>query len=126
MINPRPHKKLQAWQSAIALITKIYKLTEKFPRHEEFGLKAQIRRAAVSVSSNISEGLTRRSVKDKSHFLNVAQGSLSEIDAQAEICRRLGYFSEEEFAELEADVVQVQMLVSGLSRSLERKSEKQF
>lgn len=118
MINPRPHKKLKVWQSAIDLVVKVYKQTEQFPRGEEFGLKAQLRRAAISVPSNISEGLTRRTPKDKSRFLNIAQGSLSEIDTQAEISVRLGYFSQEEFVDLEADLVRVQMLLSGLSRSI--------
>lgn len=117
-INPRPHKKLKVWQSAIRVVTNIYRRTEKFPRNEEFGLKAQIRRAAVSVPSNIAEGLTRRTPKDKVHFLNTSQGSLSEIDTQAEICLRLGYISEEEFVDLEKDLVEVQMLLSGLSRSI--------
>lgn len=117
-INPRPHKKLKVWQSAIDLVIKIYKRTEQFPRGEEFGLKSQLRRAAISVPSNISEGLTRKTPKDKSHFLNIAQGSLSEIDTQAEISVRLGYFSEVEFVDLETDLVKVQMLLSGLSRSI--------
>ena len=118
MINPRPHKKLKVWQSAIDLVVKVYKRTEQFPRSEEFGLKSQLRRAAISVPSNISEGLTRKTPKDKTHFLNIAQGSLSEIDTQAEISVRLGYFSQDEFVDLETDLVKVQMLLSGLSRSI--------
>lgn len=117
-LNQRPHKRLKVWQQAVSLVVKIYGLTEKFPRNEEFGLKAQIRRAAVSVPSNIAEGLTRRTPKDKVHFLNTSQGSLSEIDTQAEICLRLGYLSEEEFVGMEKDLVEVQMLLSGLSRSI--------
>jgi four helix bundle protein len=69
-------------------------ITKEFPREEEFGLKSQLRRAAVSIPSNISEGLTRRTRKDKIHFLNMAQGSLSEIDAQIEISYRLDIIHE--------------------------------
>ena len=117
-LNPRPHKRLKVWQLAIRLVIKIYKLTEKFPKNEEFGLKAQFRRAAVSVPSNIAEGLTRKTAKDKGHFLTMAQASLSEIDTLAEISVRLRYFSEEEFTDLERDLVEDQMLLSGLSRSI--------
>jgi four helix bundle protein len=97
---------------------RIYELTKSFPRDEEFGLKSQMRRAAVSVPSNIAEGLTRASRKDKVHFLNVAQASLSEIDAQLEIASRLGYVSENLYKDVEAELSDVQMLLNGLSRSL--------
>jgi four helix bundle protein len=90
MVNQRPHKQLKVWQRAIELVTEIYKVTDSFPKKEEFGLTAQLRRAAVSVPSNISEGLTRKSSKDKLHFLNIAQSSLSEIDCQIEIGIRWG------------------------------------
>ena len=118
MINPRPHKKLIVWQKAIELVTEIYKMTDGFPRKEEFGLTAQMRRAAVSVPSNIAEGLTRKTNKDKLHFMNMAQASLSEIDTQVEIALQLGYMSEETYGGLEKKLVEVQMLLSGLSRSI--------
>jgi len=97
---------------------RIYELTKSFPRDEEFGLKSQMRRAAVSVPSNIAEGLTRASRKDKVHFLNVAQASLSEIDAQLEIASRLGYTGQDLYKDVEAKMSEVQMLLNGLSRSL--------
>lgn len=100
------------------LVVRIYELTKSFPRDEEFGLKSQMRRAAVSVPSNIAEGLTRASRKDKVHFLNVAQASLSEIDAQLEIASRLGYIGEDLYKDVEAKMSEVQMLLNGLSRSL--------
>jgi four helix bundle protein len=82
MINFRPHKKLLVWQKAMDFVTLIYGVTDGFPRNEEFGLKSQLRRAAVSVPSCIAEGLTRKSRAGKLHFLNIVLGSLSEIDAQ--------------------------------------------
>lgn len=118
MINPRPHKKLKVWQKTIELVTKIYKMTDEFPKKEDFGLTAQLRRAAVSVPSNIAEGLTRKSSKDKLHFLNIAQSSLSEIDTQIEIGLRLGYLDQHTYEAIEIDMVEVQMLLSGLSRSI--------
>ena len=118
MINVRPHKQLTVWQKAIELVTEIYKLSDGFPRKEDFGLAAQLRRAAVSVPSNIAEGLTRKSVKDKLHFLNIAQSSLSEIDTQLEICRRLRYVDEETYGATEARLVEVEKMLSGLARSI--------
>jgi four helix bundle protein len=118
MINSRPHKKLQVWENAMNLVTSIYKLTSNFPKEETYGLKSQLRRAAVSVPSNISEGLTRRTKADKIHFLNITNGSLSEIDTQLEIALRLNYIVEAEFEKLESELITVQKLLSGLIRSL--------
>ncbi|MCX6141754.1 MAG: four helix bundle protein [Ignavibacteriales bacterium] len=117
--NPRPHKKLKVWQKAIELVTEIYKTTERFPRKEDFGLSTQMRRAAVSVPSNIAEGLTRKTNKDKLHFLNMAQASLSEIDTQIEISLRLGFINQQVFENVEIKVIEVEKLLSGLSRSIE-------
>jgi four helix bundle protein len=119
MINPRPHKKLKVWQKAIDLVVKIYEVTDMFPKKEDFGVTAQLRRAAVSVPSNIAEGLTRKSSKDKLHFLNIAQSSLSEIDTQLEISIRLGYLNQEAFESVEAVLTEIQMMLSGLSRSIQ-------
>ncbi|MDP2883662.1 MAG: four helix bundle protein [Ignavibacteria bacterium] len=117
-MSDRPHKKLKLWQMAMELVVKVYTLTKSFPRDEEFGLKAQLRRAIVSVPSNIAEGLTRSSKKEKLHFLNIAQASLSEADAQSEIALRLGYLSREEYEKVESEMSDVQKYLSGLSRSL--------
>jgi len=119
MINPRPHKKLKVWQKALELVVKIYAVTEKLPNKEDFGLTAQLRRAAISVPSNIAEGLTRKSSKDKLHFLNIAQSSLSEIDTQLEISIRLRYLDEPTYKSVETDLMEVQMMLSGLSRSIQ-------
>lgn len=89
MINERPHKKLTVWKKSIDFVTTIYQVTQRFPRDEEYGLKSLLRRAAVSVPSNIAEGLTRKTLNDKLHFLNIAQTSLSEIDTQIEISKNL-------------------------------------
>ena len=118
MMNPRPHKKLTVWQKSIELVTELYRITEGFPAKESFSLTAQMRRAAVSVPSNIAEGLTRKTAKDKLHFLNMSQASLSELDTQVEICVRLGYLNNEVYEAVETRLVEVQMLLSGLSRSI--------
>jgi four helix bundle protein len=110
----KPHKKLELWAKVIDLVVFVYDVTKSFPREEEFGLKSQLRRAAVSVPSNISEGLTRRSKKDKLHFLNIAQGSLSEIDAQVEVSRRLGYIGDTIEREANDRLSLVERMLSGL------------
>lgn len=102
------------------LVTSIYDTTKKFPKEEEFGLKSQLRRAAVSIPSNIAEGLTRKTVADKIHFLNISNGSLSEIDTQLEISLRLNYIESHEFENIENKIITTQKLLSGLIRSLKQ------
>jgi len=118
VLNERPHKKLEVWKKSIALVTMIYEETKAFPRDEEYGLKSQLRRAAVSVPSNIAEGLTRKTKNDKLHFLNIAQGSLSEIDTQLEICLNMNYLDEEHYERIEVLLIEIQKLLSGLSRTI--------
>lgn len=118
MINERPHKKLEVWKEAMNLVTLIYDVTKLFPKEEEFGLKSQLRRAAVSVPSNIAEGLTRLTKPDQTHFLNIANGSLSEIDTQLEIVLRLKLIDSLRFEDIENKLVIVQKLLSGVIRSL--------
>jgi four helix bundle protein len=120
MINIRPHKKLNLWIEAMDLVTFVYDLTSNFPKEEEFGLKSQIRRASVSIPSNIAEGLTRRTIGDKLHFLNIADGSLSELDTQFEISLRLKFIDTVNFELVENKMVIVQKLLSGLIRSLKK------
>lgn len=117
-INDRPHKRLEAWKNSIAFVSLIYEETKSYPRDEEFGLKSQLRRAAVSVPSNIAEGLTRKSLNDKLHFLDIAQASLSEIDTQLEISLRLKYMNETTFCVMEEQLVQIQKLLGGLVRKM--------
>ncbi len=116
ILNERPHKRLEAWKKSIALVTSIYEETKAFPQDEEYGLKSQLRRASVSVPSNIAEGLTRKTKKDKLHFLNIAQSSLSEIDTQVEICLNMKYFDNTHYERIEIQLVEIQKLLSGLSR----------
>lgn len=118
MSREKPHKKLRLWQKSIDLVVLIYDLTKEFPKEEEFGLKAQLRRAAVSVPSNISEGLARRTDRDKIHFLIQARGSLSEMDAQLEISKRLSLTDDEAVVKAFDSLTEVEMLLSGVIRSL--------
>ena len=86
----RAHKDLRVWQCAIELVEAVYRLTSTFPRKELFGLSSQMRRAAVSVPSNIAEGSARQSTKELLYFLSIAAGSLAELDTQLEVASRLG------------------------------------
>ena len=90
----KPHKKLEVWQQSIALVIEIYKISANFPNDETYGMKAQVRRASISIPSNIAEGAARQTKKEFIQFLHVAQGSLSELDTQLEIALRLRYVDE--------------------------------
>ncbi len=119
----RPHKKLLLWQEAMALVVQVYESTKVFPREEEFGLKSQLRRASVSVVSNIAEGLARKSKNDKLHFLNISQASLSELDTQIEISLRLQYIALTTFNLIQSQLIMIQKLLSGLSRNIENSKQ---
>lgn len=87
----RPHERLEVWRDAMDLVEAVYHFSNAFPDSERFGLTSQIRRAAVSVPSNIAEGAARRSTPEYLHFLSIARGSLSEMDTQRQIACRLGH-----------------------------------
>ena len=91
------YRKLVVWLEAKNLTILIYRLTENFPRSEEFGLKSQMRRAAISTMSNIAEGWLRRSKKDKLRYLEIAEGSLLELESKGEVCLEVGYWKEKEY-----------------------------
>ncbi|WP_223620958.1 four helix bundle protein [Lysobacter sp. ESA13C] len=90
----RPHERLDVWRDAMSLVESIYRITASFPETERLGLSMQLRKAAVSVPSNIAEGAARRSRPDYLRFLAMARGSLAEISTQYEIARRLGYLTD--------------------------------
>ena len=98
------------------LVLKVYKGTKRFPGSEAYGLINQIRRAAVSIPSNIAEGAGRRTKKEFIQFLFVARGSLSELDTQLEIANRLGYFPVQRWEGLDVDMVNIDKMISGLIR----------
>jgi len=87
----RPHESLDVWQKSTALVELVYACSSKFPETERFGLTAQIRRAAISIPSNIAEGAARRPTPEFLRFLSISRGSLSELDTQLQLAFRLGY-----------------------------------
>ncbi len=116
----KPHKRLDVWNKAIDLIVDIYKLSETFPRTEVYGLTSQMRRAAVSVASNIAEGAGRQTKKEFINFLHVAQGSLSELDTQLVIATRLEYVPTDIYKEIESKIEAISKMLTGLIKSLKR------
>ena len=89
-------KELQVWQRAMELVEEVYSLVKILPKEEDFGLKSQLRRAVISVPSNIAEGNSRHTTKEYVNFLSIARGSNSEVLTQLLICNRLGYLNEEQ------------------------------
>ena len=114
----KPHKKLIAWQKAMDLVERIYEVTRKLPREELYGLTSQLRRAAVSVPSNIAEGAAGRSTIQFRNYLSVAIGSLNELATQLEIVWRIGYLDRKSVAKIEMFVDECLALTYGLRKSL--------
>jgi four helix bundle protein len=117
----RSYRELLVWQKAKALAVHVYQSSEQFPRNETYGLTSQIRRAAVSVASNIAEGQGRLTSGEFSHFLGQARGSLLELDTQLAIALDLNYLKQDRYATLEHDGYQVLGLLNRLIESLRRK-----
>jgi four helix bundle protein len=111
-------EKLEVWQKAIDFADLIYKETRSFPAEERFGLTHQLRRAAVSISSNIAEGSPRSSKTDFARFTEIAGGSVFEAVSQAFVARRQSFFNEEQFRTIYADAEQLSRMLSGLRKSL--------
>ena len=111
------HKDLEVWKQAIDFVTSIYEVTKNFPDEEKFGITSQIRRAAVSIPSNISEGAARNSDREFLHFLYIALGSAAEIETQLTISEKIKYctFSE---SDLEQQLKQLISMLTGLIRKV--------
>ena len=116
----RPHHRLRVWQSSKALALELYRVTSYFPDNELYGLTSQLRRAAVSVSSNIAEGAARDSDRDFLRFLFMSRGSLNEIDTQLEIADELGMLVAIDLTELRTHFDKTSARLQGLIRRLKR------
>ena len=92
----KDYRKLIVWQKSLEMLQQTYFVTEKLPKSEEYGLKSQLRRASVSISSNIAEGSARKTEVDRKRFYTMARSSVIEVDTQFEIALRLKYFKEED------------------------------
>lgn len=107
---------LEAWQEAHKLVLMIYKITEEFPKKEIFCLVSQMRRAAISVSSNIAEGFSRNTTGEKCQFYAMAMGSLMELQNQLLVARDVKYINKDKFVEIANQTVSVAKLINGLKR----------
>lgn len=111
-------RKILVWQKSISLVTKIYKVTNRFPKEEMFGLTSQIRRSSISVPSNIAEGSGRKSTKEFLRFLFISLGSLFEMQTQLEIAKNIIYINEEEFNLLYEDSREIERMLASLIKKL--------
>jgi four helix bundle protein len=122
-VTVRAFRDLIAWQKAMDLVEIVYEVTARFPSREVFGLTNQLRRAAVSVPSNIAEGQGRESTRDFLHFLGISRGSLQEVQTQLEIASRLRFIDDGDYSRCLSQTDEVARLLHGLSRSLRRSLE---
>lgn len=115
------YKELKVWQKAFSLCLDIYRFSRDFPKEEKFGLTSQVRRAAVSIPSNIAEGYSRKSTADYVRMLYIAYGSLCELETQIMLAGDLGYLKDSRFANLIENISEVERMLKALIRSLENK-----
>ena len=111
------YRKLVAYQKAKEVVKMTYKLIKKFPSDERYAMCDQLRRASVSITSNIAEGINRYSAKDKTHFIEMAYGSLMEVSSQFEIAEDLKYINIEDRSNIDILISDVARLLSGLQKS---------
>ncbi len=114
----RSHRDLKVWQIALDVTETLYRITADWPRHEQYGLISQVRRAAVSVPANIAEGAGRRTPGEFVHFVGIARGSLAELETLLIIARRLGYVEEPVYRTLSEELFELGRMATGLLRSL--------
>lgn len=113
------HRDLQVWNKSMDLVVEIYKITEEFPNDEKYGLTSQLRRAAVSIPSNIAEGAARKSTKELIQFLSIALGSLAEVETQIEIAQRINYIQDS--SQLRKNIYAIRKMTSSLINSNKNK-----
>ena len=118
----RDYKKLRAFELADQLALSVYRQTAAFPKHEQFGLTSQLRRAAVSAASNIVEGCARRSEADYLHFLDMSYGSVREVEYQLSLAFRLGYLDESQYPPLAQSSDEASRVLNGLINALRKET----
>ena len=118
------YRKLIAYQKGKEVVKRTYKLLKNFPSEERYAMCDQLRRASVSITSNIAEGVNRYSVKDKSHFIEMAFGSLMEVSSQFEIAEELGYITVEDRMSMDELIREEARLLSGLQNSYKGEANK--
>ncbi|HMB40908.1 MAG TPA: four helix bundle protein [Balneolaceae bacterium] len=110
------HKNLKVYQKSIELVSDIYALTQKFPVHEKFGLTSQLRRSAISIPSNIAEGSSRKTEKERKRFYEISRSSLVELDTQIGISISLGYLNKNQITKVEKLANEIFAMLSAMSK----------
>lgn len=118
----KSYKELIVWQKSIDLVVLVYQLTKLFPKEELFVLVTQMRRAAISIPSNIAEGYARRTRKEYIQFIQTAFGSAAELETQIIIADKIGYFTQKNFKQLNESLNEILRMLNGLLKSLKSKS----
>ena len=116
-------EKLSVYQKIRLFVKDVYLVQQSFPKEEKFALCDQIRRAAISITSNLAEGSGRDSYKEKIHFINIAYGSLMEVYSQLQLSVDLGYLDKEKYLLLRQDIISISKMLSGLRSSFQKKTE---
>jgi four helix bundle protein len=116
----RTYKDLDLWQVSMGFVADVYRVTKEFPSEEKYGLCMQLRRAAVSIPSNIAEGSSRKTTRQMIHFLYIALGSLAEVETQIEISRDLNFIKE--IGLLEEKIVRIRNMLLGLVKAVREKT----
>ncbi len=119
----KSYQDLSVWQKAMDLVVLLYKATEGFPKTEAYGLAGQLRRAAVSVASNIAEGSAKRSTREFIRFINIASGSTAELQTQVILSLRLEYLDEMTYTRLIPKIDEIGRMLHGLQESLHERLE---
>jgi four helix bundle protein len=120
----RGYKDLKVWQMGVEISLAVYRLTDKFPQHEKYGLVSQMRRAAISIPSNIAEGHSRGQTKDVIRFLSISRGSVSELETQLIVAERLEYVQRQDLDRIFSLLDEESRMLSGLRRSLSAKLQR--
>jgi len=117
-LKAKSYRDLKVWQKSIELARDLYTKTRTFPEDERFGLTSQVRRAGVSICSNIAEGQARRTTKDFVQFLHISRGSLAELDTQLTLSHKLGYLDEENYQKLLIQIDEIQRMLFSMIAKL--------
>ena len=121
----RSFQDLLVWQKSMDLVLDVYRITDKYPSHERFGLTSHTRKTAIPIPSNVAEGCSRRALSVYINHLNIAMGSEGELFTQLEVGRRLGYISQKDLEKPFGDLSEIGKMLNGLGSSLEVAFEKQ-
>ena len=119
----KSHRDLHVWQHAVVLVELIYEVTKCFPGHEAYGLTSQLRRAAISIASNIAEGHAKASSKEDLRHVSISMGSVAEVDTQVEIATRLGYLSQDDCNLVYKQVNEIGKMLRGVQSGMHRRAK---